>query len=63
MTSPSPGKKNSWKEKEEKNEEKTVDRSINSKEQPSIPKVPINRRNIGPSANIPTGERENRFSQ
>lgn len=60
MTSPSPGKKNSW--KEDKNEEKTVDRSLSSKDQP-MPKVPINRRNIGPTANIPSGERENRFSQ
>lgn len=56
MTSPSPSKKNSWKEKEDKNDEKTLDRSKNSKDQPSIPKVPISRRNVGPSSNIaPSG--------
>lgn len=62
MTSPSPGKKNSWKDEKPANdkEDKTVDRSLSAKE--PMPKVPINRRNIGPAANL-AGERENRFSQ
>ena len=68
MTSPSPAKKNSWKDDKEgkegkegkDKEEKTVDRSLSAKE--AMPKVPINRRNIGPAANL-AGERENRFAQ
>ena len=59
MTSPSPNKKNSWREKEEK-EEKTIDKSIN-KESNHIPKVPISRRGVGPSTYSTTNERENRL--
>lgn len=61
MTSPSPNKKNSWKDKDEKTEEKTVDRS--TRDTPNIPKVPINRRAVGPVSNISSTERENRFVQ
>lgn len=59
MTSPSPGKKNSWKDSE-KPEDKTLDRSLSAKE--PLPKLPISRRNVGPAANL-VAERENRFSQ
>lgn len=37
-----------------------MDRSASSKDQASMPKVPINRRNVGPQNNLPV-ERESRF--
>lgn len=62
MTSPSPNKKNSWKDKEDKEEKpslssQSVSMSVKS-DQPAIPRAPISRR----AAITPAqGERENRF--
>jgi hypothetical protein len=43
VTSPSPNKKNSWREKEEK-EDKTTTKT---KDQPVIPKGPVPRKSVG----------------